>query len=258
MKILLRESKEFGNFKSGKYLRDGKWVTPVAYNLDEGWVIVRITAVEYAEDMGCNSVEELMADYSYDAGIPEYIYLGYDLELSQEDDGEGESAVVGIKWEDSTYAHYGVGKDNDHTTFDNMVKAIVVNGLDSNLGDYSASKNYVKEDGGLSFLDKVRSNLTFKKMRSICREYGYELSEAYWGVHDVFIVKFLPCEDKYYPEVFHTVRGPQFVWGVSIHDQTGLSCSDLEKFITACRRAHDMIEELSKIDLSNLYHESGK
>lgn len=92
--------------------------------------------------MGYDSVEELMSDYGYDAGTPKYIYLGYDLERSIYDDGEGESAVVGIEWEDGSYAHYGVRMDNDHTTFDNMVKAIVVNGLDLSLGDYSASKSY--------------------------------------------------------------------------------------------------------------------
>ena len=144
MKILLRESKEFDNFKSGKYLRDGKWIPAVAYNEEEGWVIVRITAKEYAKDMYYDSVEELMSDCGYDAGTPKYIYLGYDLERAIYDDGEGESAVVGMEWEDGSYAHYGVRMDNDHTTFDNMVKAIVVNGLDLSLGDYSASKSYVK------------------------------------------------------------------------------------------------------------------
>lgn len=126
MKILLKESDEFTNFKSGKYLIGGEWITPVAYNLDEGWVVIKDNALDYAKNVGLDSVNELMSEYGYDVDTPVYVYTGYDIQLSANDDGEGESAVIGIKWEDGTYAYYGVGSDADHTTFDRMVKAIVV------------------------------------------------------------------------------------------------------------------------------------
>ncbi len=134
MKILLRESKDFSNFKSGKYLRGGKWLPAVAYNVDEGWAVVRITAEEYARELGLKSVEDLASEYGYDDGVPKYIYLGYDLELSQNDDGEGESAVIGVKWNDGSYAHYGLRADDDHTTFGAMIGAIVTSGLLKQVG----------------------------------------------------------------------------------------------------------------------------
>lgn len=131
MKIKLKENSEskFVNFKNGKYLYNGKWVKPVSYNLEDGWVIVKDTAVNYAKYMSYDSVEELMTDYGYDADTPVDVYLGYDVLASVNDDGDGIGGVIGIRWKDGSYAHYGMRDDADHTSFDEMIESIVVTGL---------------------------------------------------------------------------------------------------------------------------------
>ncbi len=108
------------------------------------------------------------------------------------------------------------------------------------------------------FIERAYNNDTYKKMKAICDKYGYELGLAYWANYGDAVINIKPSNvSKYIPEVYppQIYVGKDEPWRVMTTSYGSLSIDEFAKFVADNKRAYDMIEELSKIDLTTLEHE---
>lgn len=108
------------------------------------------------------------------------------------------------------------------------------------------------------FVERAYNNDTYKKMKSICDKYGYELGLAYWANYGDAVINIKPSNvNKYIPEVYppQIYVGKQTPWKVNTTAYGALSLDEFAKFVEGNKRAYNMIEELSKIDFTTLEHE---
>lgn len=109
------------------------------------------------------------------------------------------------------------------------------------------------------FVTRTHNNPTYKKMKSICDKYGYELCRAYWANYGDAVVNIRPCGDgKYAPEVYAPTEryGSTSSWEIETVSYGSLSIDEFDEFQEANDRAYHMVKELSNIDLTTLEHES--
>lgn len=108
------------------------------------------------------------------------------------------------------------------------------------------------------FIERAYNNDTYKKMKAICDKYGYELGLAYWANYGDAVINIKPSNvSKYIPVVYppQIYVGKDEPWRVMTTSYGSLSIDEFAKFVADNKRAYDMIEELSKIDLTTLEHE---
>ena len=130
----------------------------VALNEENGWYIYKMTIEEAAKQYG-DTVENFISQYGYDYSTPIAMYVGVDIEMEQSYGiGEGEGAVVGIQWENGTYAHYGMRDDSDECDKTEMFKSIVVSGM---MKDYSTPA--VKESKSAKHVHRIVKESVFGK-----------------------------------------------------------------------------------------------
>lgn len=112
---------------------------------------------------------------------------------------------------------------------------------------------------GQKFVTRVHNNPTYKKMKSICDKYGYELGLAYWANYGDAVVNIRPRpgDDEYAPEVYPPRRGwgRKTSWEIQTSSYGSLSIDEFEKFQKANDRVYHMVKELSNIDITTLEHE---
>lgn len=116
------------------------------------------------------------------------------------------------------------------------------------------------------YMNKMKSNPTFKKIESLCSKYGYRL---YGGTAttrkngnkyiDIRIQQADWNNKEYHADIYYS--SPSFLGDDSRFEiQTAaygaLTVEEYAKFLKGCQDSYDLVTELNKIDLSTLYDPS--